>query len=140
MQSLISNIQVSKPNKYVKLKSRAATLYYLRIEFTHLTVYKIGYTTTSLQERVHGKRASYKWGVRKGKMVRVRAAGHNGMGLPKDAKIYVVATLANANGSLVYQWEQYLHTKYALQRYTGVPLMENGNTELYTCDVLMLDS
>jgi len=140
METIVSNIVISNKNKYTKLKSRAATLYYLRIEFSDLTLYKIGYTTTSLQERVHGRPTSYSYVVRKGKRVRVRAAGHNGMGLPVGTKVYVVATLGHNNGSLVYQWEQYLHTRYALQRYTGVPLMENGNTELYTSDILELDN
>jgi hypothetical protein len=76
----------------------------------------------------------------KGKRIRVRAAGHNGMGLPKDIKVYVVATLGHNNASYIYQVEQELHTRYALHRYTGMPLMENGNTELYTSDILMLDS
>jgi len=140
MQSLISNIIISKPNKYAKLRLRPATLYYLRIEFAHTTLYKLGYTTTSLMERVHGRPTIYRYIVRKGKRVRVHAAGHNGMGLPKNAKVYVVATLDNNNGSLVYQWEQYLHTLHYNSKYVGRQVMENGNTELYVSDILGLDN
>jgi hypothetical protein len=140
MHTIVNSIKISKPNKYPKLSRRPATLYYLRIEFTHLTVYKIGYTTTSLAERVHGRPTSYSY-KKVGKSVRrVRAAGHNGMGLPVGTKVYVVATLDHPNASYVYQVEQILHTRYALHRYKGEWLMENGNTELYTCDVLELDS
>jgi len=140
MQTIVNNIVISKPNKYVKLSRRPATLYYLRIEFSNTTLYKLGYTTTSLVERVHGRPISYNYKMVKGKRIRVRAAGHNGMGLPVGTKVYVVATLDHPNASYVYQVEQILHTRYALHRYKGEWLMENGNTELYTCDVLELDS
>jgi len=140
MQTIVNNISIKNANKYPKLRLRAATLYYLRIEFTNLIVYKIGYTTTSLLERVHGRPTSYRYVIRKGKRTRVRAAGHNGMGLPLGTRVYVVASLDHHNASYVYQVEQALHTKYALQRYKGEWLMENGNTELYMRDILELDN
>lgn len=133
---------------------RPATLYYLRLEFPSTidtsvkgmevrnelrqgqTLYKLGYTTTTLHERVYGHKGTYRY--RKGKRICLRPA-HNGMGLPPGTMVYVISTLNHRNGALVLAWEQYLHNKYATQRYCGSPVMGNGNTELYVGDILNLD-
>lgn len=153
MQSIVNSI-ITNPLLYRRLRYKPATLYYLRLEFpststvgkatdnagsmakSPLVLYKLGYTTTSLQERVHGKPATYYYN-RQHK--RQRVAGHNGMGLPSGTNVYVISTVTHRNASEVYQWEQYLHNKYRSHRYCGQSVMGNGNTELYTRDILELD-
>lgn len=160
MLHIINTITIATPNKYPALRYKSAILYYLRITFPSMvttgnvqhygqcgqcgevagnvtTLYKLGYTTTSLQERVHGKPASYyvnKYGKR------VRAVGHNGMGLPTGAIVHVISTYQHSNASLVYQWEQELHKRYKMHGYKGAAVMGNGNTELYVRDILELDN
>jgi len=154
MHNIISNIPVTNPNQYPKLRYKPATLYYLRICFPNIinnnngtsgqsgevagtVLYKLGYTTTSLQERVYGKSATYYYN-RQHK--RVRVAGHVGMGLPTGTTVHVIAAYQHSNASMVYQWEQWLHNKYTSARYCGQAVMVNGNTELYVRDILELDN
>jgi hypothetical protein len=153
MYTILSTITIDNTKKYPKLYLRPATLYYLRIEFSNivgsanvlakspqvLTLYKLGYTTTSLNERVYGKLPSYKYITKNGRRTSVRVAGHNGMGLPPSAKVYEIATYSHRNASYIYQYEQYLHSLHAKSRYIGANIMANGNTELYTVDILGLD-
>jgi hypothetical protein len=120
MQSIINSISIIL-NKYPKLVKRNAILYYLRIELNNICYYKLGYTTTSLHERVYG-----------------RYGKHNGMGLPVTAEVYIIA-IYRGNANTIYQYEQYLHQKYQPFKYTGSPIMANGNSELYTTDILDLD-
>lgn len=163
MQHIISNIPITRAATPSSLYMRPATLYYLRLEFppfpstigtsnggmcgnnatscgnTPLVLYKLGYTTTSLHERVYGKPIIYtrRWVGNKRKVLRNN--GHNGMGLPAGTDVYIISTLQHRNGALVFAWEQYLHNKHQLRRYNGPPVMGNGNTELYTVDILELD-
>jgi hypothetical protein len=164
MQSLLNNIIISNPNKYRKLTGKSATLYYLRLEFNNinsksndngnfageiagdsiiynnnnkLILYKLGYTTQSLQERVHGTPNKYK----RDKYGRLRLAstGHNGMGLPTGTDVYIISTYRHTNASLIYQYEQVLHSMYCADKWHGNPVMGNGNSELYIRDILDLD-
>lgn len=148
----------TNPAAFPALRYKLATLYYLRIEFPSsyndkdgkgniatncsnpLVLYKLGYTTTSLQERVHGKPVTYRYTLVKGKRKYSRTTGHNGMGLPAGTQVYVIASITGKCASTVYQWEQYLHNKHRNERWQGLPLMENGNTELYIKDILNLDN
>jgi hypothetical protein len=61
------------------------------------------------------------------------------MGLPPGTLVYTIAEYKHRNGALVYAWEQYLHSKYRSERWQGLPVMGNGNTELYVRDILDLD-
>lgn len=160
MQTIINTIPITSAKLPKQLYLRPAILYYLRLEFpstvgtsnggmcgnnatscgnTPLVLYKFGYTTTSLHERVYGKPVIYtrRWDGNKRKVLRHN--GHNGMGLPPNTDVFIISTLQHRNGALVYQWEQYLHNKHQRSRYTGPSVMGNGNTELYTVDILELD-
>lgn len=137
MDTVIIDILVKDTKLYPKLYMRTATLYYLRIVLINNTiVYKLGYTTTSIQERVYGRIPTYKY--RNGK--RLRVAGHIGLGLPTGAKVYIISSYTHRNGSYIYQLEQILHKRYAKYRYIGINILANGNTELYTMDILNLDN
>ena len=154
MHTILNTITITDAKLYPKLYMRAATLYYLRIEFTSIVgstnvlakspqpiiLYKLGYTTTSLNERVYGKLPSYKYITKNGRRTSVRVAGHNGMGLPDGTRVYEIATYSHRNASLIYQYEQELHRLHAKSRYIGANVMANGNTELYTTDILGLDN
>lgn len=158
MQHIVSNIPITTASAPKALYLRPATLYYLRLEFNgtvgnsngsnggnggsktaEQVLYKLGYTTTSLHERVYGRAATYsnKWVGNKRKVLRHN--GHNGMGLPPGSAVYVISTLAHRNAALVLAWEQYLHSKYRSERWQGLPVLANGNTELYVRDILDLD-
>jgi len=169
LQTIINNTGITTAKLPANLHMRPATLYYLRLEFPstvsnggtigtignnatccgssintiynreQLVVYKLGYTTTTLHERVYGKLATYNTRYVRGKRKVSRIAGHNGMGLPPGTNVHVISTLHHRNAALVYAWEQYLHNKYRAEKYSGPPVMANGNTELYTRDVLDLD-
>lgn len=161
MQNILNNIIITNPKLHSKLYLRPATLYYLRLEFADNTsmngivgrtnvlakspqcpiiLYKLGYTTTSLNERIFGKLPSYTYKIINGKRKYIRASGHNGMGLPQHTKVYEVACVSNRNASYIYQVEQYLHSLHAKHCYEGAKVMGNGNTELYTVDILGLDN
>lgn len=158
MQSITANLPITNPKEPANLYLRPATLYYLRLEFpstgngtgkggniatscgnTPLVLYKLGYTTTTLHERVYGRPTTYNTRYVHGRMKVLRIAGHVGMGLPPGTQVFIISTLDHRNGALVLAWEQYLHSKYTAQRYNGPPPMANGNTELYTRDILDLD-
>ena len=148
LQDIINTLQLA-PVCTTKASGRPALLYYLRLEFPHtikctkdaghwqelpLILYKLGYTTTTLAERVHGRTGRYI--TMRGR--RQWVAGHAGMGLPLGTNVFVISTLTGTS-SLVYAWEQALHRQYAAARYRGALVMSNGNTELYVRDILGLD-
>jgi hypothetical protein len=157
MQTIITSTGITSATTPKQLYLRPATLYYLRLEFQStsdkgtqgmevrnslrqpLVLYKLGYTTTSLHERVHGKPVTYtkKWVGNKRKVLRHN--GHVGMGLPPCTMVYIISTLQHRNAALIYTWEQYLHAQHQRSRYCGSPIMANGNTELYVRDILDLD-
>jgi hypothetical protein len=157
VQTIVNNTGITSASTPATLYLRPAILYYLRLEFPHtdnnairpgssqrvattpLILYKLGYTTSSLHERVHGKPVTYTKKRVGNKRKVLRHNGHNGMGLPPGTSVYIISTLQHRNAALVYAWEQYLHNKYASERYKGLPLMANGNTELYIRDILDLD-
>lgn len=142
METIINNIHVTDRRKYPKLYLRPACLYYLRLEFpTGQVLYKLGYTTTTLNERVFGCPAtvSYKYNSNLKRKLRVYKAGHNGYGLPSGTQVFEIATYYHRNGSYIYQLEQELHRRYTTASYKGINLMANGNTELYPTDILNLD-
>lgn len=106
-----------------------------------LILYKIGYTTTSINERVFGRASTvtHRTNRRTGRRIATVHKGHNGLGLPSNTNVYVIATAKCVNAATAYAKEQVLHKQYAAQRWQGLPLLANGNSELYVSDVLLLD-
>lgn len=96
-------------------KVKPATLYYLRIRTaTNLVLYKIGITNRSPKSRI------------------------TGMGLQNVVAIDVIKTFPFASGREARLIEKAYHREFASHAYTGDPVLGNGNTELFTADVLGL--
>ena len=96
-------------------KVKPATLYYLRIRTaTNLVLYKIGITNRSPKSRI------------------------TGMGLQNVVAIDVIKTFPFASGREARLVEKAYHREFACHAYTGDPVLGNGNTELFTADVLGL--
>lgn len=94
---------------------KPATLYYLRIRTaTNLVLYKIGITNRSPKSRI------------------------TGMGLQNVVAIDVIKTFPFASGREARLVEKAYHREFACHAYTGDPVLGNGNTELFTADVLGL--
>ena len=85
-----------------------AVIYYLKIIFPdRTTVYKIGFTSMSVQQRI------------------------NYFELPPTAIVYVLGIYRCKCAREAYFLEQALHTRYKNFRYYGKQLLASGNTELY---------
>ena len=96
-------------------KVKPATLYYLRIRTaTNLVLYKIGITNRSPKSRI------------------------TGMGLQNVVAVDVIKTFPFASGREARLVEKAYHREFACHAYTGDPVLGNGNTELFTADVLGL--
>jgi len=89
------------------LKIRPAYVYYIRIDFPTVTVYKIGYTSTSVRSRIA-------W-----------------MELPASVKVTVLASIKLRSSTQAYYLEQMLHKYFKDFKYRGEKLLNSGNTELY---------
>jgi len=87
-----------------------AILYYLKIDKG--MAYKIGVTNNTIERRYIKKELN---------------------------KIQVLKIWNYKTGKEAFNEEQRLLKKYISFRYTGSPLLERGNTELFNCDVLGLD-
>ncbi len=87
---------------------KPAYVYYIKLVFADVTVYKIGYTSTSVRSRIA-------W-----------------MGLPASVKVTVLASIKMKCSTRAYHLEQLLHKEFKEFRYYGTRLLTSGNTELYT--------
>lgn len=86
--------------------SKPTTLYYLKVNDGQ--AFKIGITCKEIKERF----------------------------TPKDnLKIEVIKTWKFNNGRSAYETEQFLLDKFKEHRYSGIPLLESGNTELLAIDI-----
>lgn len=92
--------------------NKTATLYYIRFEFNSKIYYKIGITNRTIQERFACEPLPY-------------------------TIIYAKSYLF---GDMAYREEQRLLKKHAKHKYKGHPILDSGNTELFTRDVLKLDT
>lgn len=93
--------------------SKPAWLYYLKInQDSEPSLYKIGITNKSVNERFHAQDLS---------------------------KIEVVETVQFESGREAFDLEQLYLKEYQNFAYHGPDVLESGNTELFTCDVLGLD-
>lgn len=93
-------------------RDKPAILYYLRIEDMTRTVYKIGITNRTVEDRFR----------------------------PNDlSKISVLNVTHFDNGVDCYEAEQKILKQFDAFKYIGEDMLADGNTELFTCDVLGLD-
>jgi hypothetical protein len=79
------------------------------------TLYKVGYTTTSLEYRLYM------------------------MGIAAGWDVKIIGSTSYVKASLAYAIEQLVHQRYVNDRYKGRWILANGNTELYERDILELD-
>lgn len=108
--------------------ARPSLVYYIKLTFiSGLVIYKIGYTSTTIVNRVEGY-----YNKRTGKYI-------PGLGLPKGCTYRIIGILYKGSKVSAYKVEQDLHKLHSVHRYTGVKLIRNGYTELYRVDVLGLD-
>lgn len=106
-------LHLPKTKRFPRKKSR---LYYIKLTFKDLEVYKIGYTSHLVKTRIEG------------------------MGLPKGCKAEILQICMCANAKQAYLLEQSLHREHKRDRfYSSIPLIESGYSELYHSDVLQLD-
>ncbi|MBW4460574.1 MAG: hypothetical protein KME47_10075 [Nodosilinea sp. WJT8-NPBG4] len=91
--------------------NKPATLYYIRFTVEGKSYYKIGITNRTVGERFSSDRLQY---------------------TIIHSKTYIF-------GSMAYEEEQAILKKYAKYKYKGHPILDSGNTELFTRDVLKLD-
>lgn len=93
-------------------QTKSATLYYLKVTYNNLVVYKIGITNRSVQERFSTKELK---------------------------SILVLQTWEYPLGLDAYQKEQEILKLHSKFRYKGKPILTSGNTELFSIDILGLD-
>lgn len=97
-------------------KEKAAVLYHLRITMSDGTqLYKIGTTNRSPEARVAG------------------------MGVQGGATVEILDAITFESGRDARIAEKRLHRRLSDHRYSGQPVMKNGNTELFTVNVLEFD-
>ena len=94
--------------------ARPATLYYLRVETSAGIMWKIGITNRAVEDRFAGRDIK---------------------------KIHIIKTWAFDVGMDAIDREQEILNEYCVDLYSGTEkLLESGNTELFTRDVLGLDT
>lgn len=92
---------------------KPAILYYLKIKQNCKNpLYKIGITNRDAKLRIYG------------------------MGIGADVTVEIIKEFSFERGVDARALEKSLHSKFDEFRYTGDPVMANGNTELFTTDVL----
>lgn len=91
-------------------KNKPALLYYLKINSGQ--VYKIGITNKTVNERFNNSELQL---------------------------IEILSTQYYEDGARAYETEQEILKKYSNYKYNGKPILESGNTELFSKDVLELD-
>lgn len=91
---------------------KPAYVYYIKLVFPHITVYKIGFTSTSVRSRIA-------W-----------------MGLAASVKVTVLCTIKMKSSTRAFHLEQLLHKEFASKRYYGTRLLNSGNTELYSSSLV----
>ncbi len=98
--------------KYGFQPNKSAILYYLKITTdTNQVLYKIGITNRTVNERFN---------------------------LTDLSKIEIVKQKVYENGQDALDWENKLKRKYKEYRYQGPNVLESGNTELFTEDIITM--
>lgn len=88
---------------------KPAILYYLKIKYDDLALYKIGITNLTVQER---------------------------FSMEERKMMEVLSTTEYAVGSDAYKEEQAILNRYSEYAYKGKNILKSGNTELFTKDIL----
>lgn len=111
----ITGHAVQKPAKPFK-KLKISRIYYIKLEFSSFSLYKIGFTSRTVSHRVKT------------------------MGVPKGVKVKILQVVLCPNQYVAYNLEQALHLLYEKDRfYSKKPIIQSGYSELYKRDVLGLD-
>jgi len=92
--------------------NKSATLYYIRFQYEGNSYYKIGITNRSISERFQSERTAYT----------------------------VLKETTYTMGKDAHTQEQAILKKFSAYRYKGKPFLVQGNTELFTRDVLYIDN
>lgn len=92
--------------------TKPAILYYLKVIFNNIKVYKIGITNRTVNDR------------------------YNNIDLDKMTTIY---QWSFSLGKVAREKEQEIIKKFSTKLYVGDPLLQSGNTELFVEDILLLD-
>jgi hypothetical protein len=96
-------------------KNKPASCYYIKFETEFQTLYKIGITNLSVKKRLVG------------------------MGVPSNINITILQELCFENGKNALKLESKILKEFKTFKYLGEAIMDNGNSELFTKDVLGLD-
>ena len=91
---------------------KPGTLYYIRFDIDGKSFYKIGITNQTIKQRFVREPLPYT----------------------------VIHTKTYLVGSMAYEDEQKILKEHANYKYKGYPILDSGNTELFTRDVLGLDT
>jgi len=101
--------------KYTPTKRSSGVIYFIKLTFKDKSViYKLGYSSRTVYHRIET------------------------LGLPNYTKVRVLACLPFTSVQTAFNVEQLLHTVCEPYRYKGKNLLGNGNTELYTENLLEL--
>lgn len=103
------------PPEYGFSKEKPAVLYQLRITAPELILFKVGITNREPAARIAG------------------------MGLQPGVAAEIITEIRFDSGRDARITEKRLHRKFSSFRYGGPPLMKNGNTELFTVQLLDCD-
>ena len=92
--------------------SKPAYSYYLKVVTADNILYKIGVTNRTVEAR---------------------------FSLQDLNKIEIIKLKLHKTGKSALKWEKYFLNKYSEYRYTGAPVLKDGNTELFTADILLME-
>lgn len=115
LRKRIKDIVYPEENYYY---DRPASVYYLKILYKDLILYKIGYTSKSIKERI------------------------NSLEFPEGCRVTVLQELKCSLALYAIIIEQLLHKEFRNYVYKGTWILKNGNgnTEIYSKDVLLLET
>lgn len=116
-QTLIKYINEIEYPECNKLYNKSGKVYYLKIWNEAHSLYKIGFTQDSVRNRIAS------------------------LNIPKIYSVKVIQVLSCRKGVQAWLIEGLFHKEFKEYRYKGLPIFNfnNGNTEVYSKDVLGLD-
>jgi hypothetical protein len=95
------------------VKSKPGILYYIRFDHDdECSLWKVGITNINADKRLKGISPFPGW------------------------KATILQQLTFINGTDCYEMERSLHTEFKQYKYNGPAILKNGNTELFTCNIL----
>lgn len=95
-----------------ELKGKGGRLYYLKFSYINKEIYKIGYTSRNIEERMKT------------------------LGIPGFVRTEILQIVHFDNAIDAFTIEQLLHKEFERDKFIGSRLLENGNSELYKRDIL----